>query len=371
MTGTPDGNDFPNGQTTQFTYTSGFANPALNHEMSTVTAPNEVADNGPPYLSFTYDSLGRVMTLTEGGTNQTTVPAGGTITYQYQSLGTAPPGDYTTPIFQTTATDRNGNVTQYQFNQLYNVVDVQQMTRGVRAGDPSFYETKYQYDQDYRLLQETLPQGNTFTYTYDTTNPERFSQGNLLSVTETPDAARGGDQTAVTTTYTYEPIYNQILTTTEPRGNDPTYVPQNGGTNSPGRYTTVYTYDYQEGTNFAALGQMLGLSAAATQALLAAEHVPMGLGDVNGDGVTNQIAGNLIRTQQPTVTLLTGSNEANVEGTTEQPIVTLYTYNQFGQMTSETDPELNVTTYTYYPRGTPTATASSTTRSATPPPAAT
>ena len=175
-------------------------------------------------------------------------------------------------------------------------------------------------------------------------------------MTETPDAARGGDQSAITTTYTYEPIYNQVHTMTEPRGNDPSYVPQNGGAQSAARYTTTYTYDYQEGTNFAALGAILGISAAAAQARLAAAGIPMGLGDVNGDGLTNQIAGNLIREQDPTVTLLPGSNEAAVEGTTSQPIVTLYTYNQFGQMTSTTDPEGNVTTYTYYPERNPAGT---------------
>src|SRR5262249_35547333 len=111
--------------------------------------------------------------------------------------------------------------------------------------------------------------------------------------------------------------------------------------------------DYQEGTNFAALGAMLGLSAAATQALLAAEGVPMGLGDVNGDGRTDQIGGNRIREQAPTVTLLPGSNEATVEGPTQQPIVTRYVYNDFGQVTSVTDPEGNVTTYQYYPERDP------------------
>ena len=79
----------------------------------------------------------------------------------------------------------------------------------------------------------------------------------------------------------------------------------------------------------------------------------MGLGDVNGDGRTDGLAGNLIRTDQPTVQLLPGSDEAAVEGTTSQPIVTLYTYNQFGQKTSQTDPEGNVTQYTYYPADSP------------------
>ena len=140
---------------------------------------------------------------------------------------------------------------------------------------------------------------------------------------------------------------------TEARGNDPGYVPPNGGANSPARYTTVYTYDYQEGSDFAGLGRVLGISAAQVQQLLARAGIPMGLGDVNGDGQTDGLAGNLIRVDQPTVRLLAGSNEAAVEGSTSQPIVTLYTYNQFGQRTSQTDPEGNVTEDTYYPADSP------------------
>jgi RHS repeat-associated protein len=350
VTGTPTGNDFANGKTNRFTYDA-------NHRLLTVTAPDEVISGGSPRLTYTYNTSGQVSTLMEGGTNFSTVPAGGTITYTYETIGTPTgPTDTTTPVRQTTVTDRNGNVTSYQYNQLNNTLQVtQEMNRGIDPGiaTSTRYTTHYAYDINSNLTSQTDPQGNTTTYQYDTTNPSRFQQGDLLRETMTPDAARGGDQSAITTTYTYEPIYNQVHTMTEPRGNDPTYVPQNGGAQSAARYTTTYTYDYQEGTNFAALGAILGISAAAVQARLAAAGVPMGLGDVNGDGLTNQISGDLIRKQDPTVTLLPGSNQAAVEGTTQQPIVTLYSYNALGQMTSETDPEGNVTTYTYYPERNP------------------
>ena len=275
------------------------------------------------------------------------------MTYSYQSLGTASgPNDTTTATRQTTVMDRDGNETIYQFNQYNEAISISQvMNRGIDSGIPvgTTYTTRYSYDTNYRLLQQTDPLGNTITYTYDSSNPERFAQGNLLTETETPDAARGGDQSSITTTYTYEPIYQHVHTVTDPRGNDPSYVPQNGGAQSAARYTTTYTYDYQEGTGFAALGAILGVSASTAEALLAAAGIPMGLGDINHDGTTGQIAGNLIREQDPTVTLLPGSPEATVEGTTHQQIVTLYTYNQFGQMTSTTDAEGNVTTYTYFP----------------------
>jgi RHS repeat-associated protein len=358
VTGTPNGNDFPGGKTTQYTYSEYQPVESLNHEMTSVTSPNEVADGGSASTTVIYDTnpfdanAGRVMDETEGGTDYTGVPAGGVIQYTYLALVSSPPADDVgTPVSQTTVTNRNGDKSQYQFNELGSILQhTKYDNRGVSPGDAASFTTTYTYDSDYHVLKETMPQGNTVTYTFDSGNSDRFQQGNLLSVTQTPDSTRGGDQAAVTTTYTYEPIYNQVHTVTEPRGNDPSYVPQNGGSQSAARYTTTYTYDYQEDSNFAGLAAQIGggITAPQVQARLAASGIPMGLGDVNGDGRTDQIHGNLIRTHDPTVTLVTGSNEAAVEGTTSQPVVTLYTYNDFGQMTSTTDAEGNVTAYSYY-----------------------
>jgi YD repeat-containing protein len=43
VTGTPTRNDFPRGNTTRSTYSSGFADEVLNHNLLTITAPNEAA----------------------------------------------------------------------------------------------------------------------------------------------------------------------------------------------------------------------------------------------------------------------------------------------------------------------------------------
>src|SRR5262249_10904442 len=157
-----------------------------------------------------------------------------------------------------------------QFNQLGNILRTRLFSnRGVRSGDAPFFETQAQYNQDYLPSMRVTPEGNTVVNVYDTGNPSRFQQGNLLSSMIMPDA-RGGDQAFQIPTYTYEPIYNQIRTRTDARGNDPSYVPPNGGPTSPDRYTTVYTYDYQEGTDYAGLAQKLGVSVAQVQQLLAA-----------------------------------------------------------------------------------------------------
>ena len=51
---------------------------------------------------------------------------------------------------------------------------------------------------------------------------------------------------------------------------------------------------------------------------------------------------------EPSVVLLPDSNQAIVEGDELQDIVTLYRYNQFGQMTSMVDPEGNIHTFDFF-----------------------
>ena len=90
---------------------------------------------------------------------------------------------------------------------------------------------------------------------------------------------------------------------TDPRGNDPSFVPPNGDSTSPARYTTTFTFDYEVGS-----GQ----------------------------------CGRIVRKQEPTVRLPDSSS---------QSIITEYMYNQFCQVISETDPEGNVDEFFYFPNG--------------------
>ncbi|MBI3949729.1 MAG: Ig-like domain-containing protein [Acidobacteria bacterium] len=365
--GTLTRNNFPQGKTTRYAYSSGFSDDVLNHNLLTITAPNEVASGGEPRLRLEYDmnptspNRDRALRQTIGGVNQPAelvngqirfrrdvrVPAGGTISYEYQFLGMAPEDDFNSPVTQTAVTDRNGNRTEYQFNQLGNIVRVRELTnRDIRPGDPEFFETRYEYNKDGELIRMIYPEGNSVEYVYDDRNTDRFQQGNLLSEIRRPDSKRGGDQISIRISRTYEPIYNQVRIVTEARGNDPSYIPQNGGTASAERYTTVYIFDYQEGENFAALARELGVSESEVRQRL--RDIPMGLGDVNGDGRTDQIAGNVVKVIRPTVNLLPDSHMARIEGGTRQPIEETFTYNRFGQMTSRGDAEGNVTTYSYY-----------------------
>jgi RHS repeat-associated protein len=350
VTGTPNGNDFPDGRTRRYRYTH-------DHKLLEITAPNEVASGGLARVVYVYEA-GRVKSLTVGGTNHTGVPAGGTLLYDYDTLSSAGgPNDLTTAVRQTAITDRNGNRTVYPFNQLNNVTQSTEFTRNLRRGsDPSSFESNYQFNKDYEVLEVVQPEGNISRYSFDSSNPDRLQQGNLLQKIHLP-GPRGGDQNEIKTTFTYEPLFNQVRSTTSPRGHDPRYRPviELPGESFPNqlRYTTTRTFDYQEGTEYAALAARLGRTEAQVQDLLRDAGIPMGLGDINNDGITNQLNGNTIRIQSPSVHLLPGSNQAQLEGDTLQEIETYTVYNKFGEVIRTVDPEGNVVEYEYYAENDP------------------
>jgi RHS repeat-associated protein len=413
VTGTPDGNDFPNGKTTRYDYINEADIPAsitgldrarLLHGLIEVEAPNEAATDpgnttglANPFQTLTYGTnpadpatFDRVIADKIGGTNVNGVPAGGTVHYSYQIVAT----DARTtndPYLQSTVTDGNGNVSQYVYSPYDTLLRQTVFTRGLRAGEPASYVTTYQYDNDKMLIKQIMPDGNSITYIHDHLNPDRLEQDNLLRTIQAPDAARDGDQTTITSATIYEPIYQHPAVVTDPRGLDPSFVPpvpDPSGRTQLQRYSTHYFFDYQESTEHAAqapndridkdgsggrvnqspliavdptvlttevwLVQILMLpeTAAGLATLrnrLAANGIHLGLGELNGDGSTTPaVAGNVVEMIQPSVVLLPASNQAGVEGSQLQPIVTLYRYNQFGQLTSEVDPEANVTQYTYF-----------------------
>jgi RHS repeat-associated protein len=251
--GTPNGNDFPSGKTTLYTYSSGFTDPNLNHNLLTVTAPNEAAVSGPPRLLAQYDTntsstnVGRLVSLNLGGTNGTGVGAGGTLSYGYTSLGVVGATDYTTPQFQTVVTNRNGNVTQYQFNRLGNVVSQVQYTRAIRAGDPASYTSGFAYNADGLMISQTNPALSSVQYVYDSGNSNRLAQGNLLQ-TVRQAGPRGGDQNQIVVANIYETNFNFVASITDGRGDTMTikYDMYGNKTNVVHRLSSIvddYTYN--------------------------------------------------------------------------------------------------------------------------------
>ncbi len=341
---TPHGNDFPEGRTERYTYSSGFGESALNHNILSVTAPEDVARSGPPRLAWTYGedpndplTFDKVLTETDGGTNHSGVAAGGTLRFGYELLNqSVAPGDLDVPRGKASVRDRNGNLKEYFVNEKQHHILTRKHTRGLRGGEPQFFETQSFYNEEGLLLRRRYPEGNEVLYTYDT-GGRRLQQSNVLEMRMTPGPRGGGED--IVTTYTYEPLYNQYASVTGPRGNASAFTPPIGAAGRE-RYTTLFFYDYQEGTDAIPDVQKFGLDISG---------VPRGLGDLNHDGRTNQTAGKVVRNQSASVLLVAGSNEATRIGGTTQEIVKEFQWNDRGQKLATIDPEGNISRYEYYP----------------------
>jgi YD repeat-containing protein len=350
VSGTPNGNDFPSGKTTSYTYSSGQADARLNHNLLTVKAPNE-ATAGSARIINVYGTSGvpldRVTSETIGGTNASGVAAGGSLTFAYLQLNGGTPENLVTPRRQATVTDRNGNIDVYTHNFDGNLLThLDQTNRGVRASEGD-YTTTYSYNADGEIVETVFPEGNRLQLTYDVPGLDRYREGDVKQerrIAGTRGDGRGSAASDIVVELRYEPLYNRLASMTEPRGNDPSYVPRNGGAQSAARYRTAYTYDYQEGnptTN--------GVNAYAASFGIDLTGAVLSQGDRNEDGRTDQIKGNLIRTEAPPVRLDTEfPNQLAIEGDSSQESVTLSQWNDFGQTTVQIDAERNRSTFAYY-----------------------
>lgn len=342
VVGTSIGNDFPNGRVERYTYSSGFTDPRLNHNMLTLTRPEEVARRGPPSLVWTYGTnasdpltFDKVLTETEGGTNASMVAAGGTMSLMYERLNaTEPGGQPTLPRGKVTITERNGNQKEYFTNERNHHIMTRRLTRGLRANEPAFYESRTTYDPEGLKMSEIRPEGDEVRYSY--ASGLRGEQQNVTEMRHVAGPRGGGEDIVVR--YTYEPLYNQIASITSPRGNAANFTPPIGSA-SAARYTQRFFYDYQESSDAVPEATKWGIDLSG---------VARGLGDLNADGRIDQSAGNVVRMSRPSVTLVAGSNQAQRLGDTSQEILTEVAWNDRGQMLYEIDGEGNVHALTYF-----------------------
>ena len=286
--------DFPSGTVTHYTYSANDPNEALSHNLLTL-----LDGRGRTVLTNGYDSEDRIASQSYGG---------GTTTWSYDVTAR-----------KTTVTDGSGNTTETTFNLDGMPVRVKQFTHGLRQNDPPFFQTLYSYDSHDDLVGATYPRGNSVSY-------PRSAEGNILSVRRVPVNAQPGGPNDIVSSYTYEPLFNQLATATDERG-----------------FLTTYLYDYQEGNDLAGLAARLGLSSGEVSSRLVSAGIAIGQGDLNGDGRTDQIGGRVVKTVYPTAT---------VQGA-PQTIEKRYTYNDAGQPLSMTDPEGNITRLDYHRRDDP------------------
>ncbi len=317
---TPEGNDFPQGKTTRFLYTSGFADARLNHNLTTAIAPNEVADGSlVPTETNTYGETGlafdRVVSQSWGGgrSNASGVPAGGEVTLAYSTAIAAgdPPGAYS----KTTVTDRGGNVVEFWHDGAGHRL----RSRQVVEGQSIVYD--YAYNAAGQLTGIVYPAGNRLEARYDEAAANSLARGNLLEVRRLPDAARGCDGSgsspcpALVTTYTYEPVFQRIKTATDPRG-----------------AITTSTYDTHGNlTGVAYPGMTVGLPAPQTAALAWTYNAwgqPLTYTNAEG-GVT--------RYEYYAAGPAAGYRQRVIRDSGGLGVATTYAYDAVGNIVSETD----------------------------------
>ncbi|HKQ50400.1 MAG TPA: DUF6531 domain-containing protein [Phycisphaerae bacterium] len=239
VTGTPHGNDYPAGKSTSYTYSSGFADSRLNHNLLTITDPK-----GQTYLQNVYAS-----TLDPADLNfdrlvrQTWGQPGDVIDMTYVAQSAC--GGNNFAALKTVVNDRVGNVREYSYDALNRLVMAREYTgradpdqpttestnrptSKLRPTDPDYFETRWTYNADSQTTLIAYPNLNTTAKTYELDlNPlaARRERGNLRSVTRNPGPL-GGDQASITESYTYETGFggcgcgtNFVKTHTDGRGN--------------------------------------------------------------------------------------------------------------------------------------------------------
>ena len=180
VTGTPNGNDFPDGKTTVYTYSTGSSDERLNHNLLTITDPL-----GQTYLHNVYSettdpdntSFDHVMRQVRGYADEL-------IDLVYVSTSPDPATQYA--VGKTVTNDRVGNVKEYFYDNLNRLVLQREYTgraeahtptylelnqnppvHPLRPEDPYFFETTYEYNADSLLTRIDFPQGNYTTNVYE------------------------------------------------------------------------------------------------------------------------------------------------------------------------------------------------------------
>jgi YD repeat-containing protein len=277
-----------------------------NNNLQTITDAR-----GLTYLTNTsFDSNGRVLA-------QKTID-GGTTTFSYAVLNPLIVGcgvvfTCSSPSALTTVTDPNGNQTRYHFNPAGFLLDVT---------DALGRKTVYTTGPANLLLSVTDPLGRKTAYTYD-------SNGNPLTITRL-----AGTSNAVTTTVTYDPVFNKVTSITDPLG-----------------HTTTLGYDKAGNLNQVTdpIDPPASLVYDGSGELVSASDPLGNTSTLSYDGL-----GNLVLFKDPLLRPL--SRLADAVGRTQSITNALgqtaqYQFSPLNQTTQITDPLNGQTSLTYDPNG--------------------
>jgi YD repeat-containing protein len=175
VTGTSNGNDYPSGKTTTYTYSKSFPLDRENHLLLTVTDPK-----GQPAAVFTYEHSSTSANYLCCIAAQAGTSTASCFTY---SAFTGTPHVPLLPASWCLVNDPVGNVSQYYFDArnrclieddytgratpgLPVTATVNRPTGQLRSSDPAYYETTWSWNNDSLCTAETFPGGQQLQYVY-------------------------------------------------------------------------------------------------------------------------------------------------------------------------------------------------------------
>ncbi len=346
VVGTPTGNDFPAGKTTTYTYSTGFADDRLNHNLLTITDPKgqTFVQNGYSQATNPGDpDFDRLIEQVWAGPDEELPTEEDSIIYVVDvPQNPGPSNNFAVTL--AIVNDRVGNVEEHYFDERHRCVMIREYTgradpdqpttpstnlpqNPLRPTDPPFYETRFSYNADSLLTLILDPNGNEEQFFYDVANPDPSSRGNLLQHCVLPGPL-GGDQGVICEAFEYDPLVNfgtnQLTRHIDARFNETLYQYDPAGNHV---HTTHRVPSIVEDFEHNPFGQ-----------LTAHVHPDNGTGHRRRDAFTYYAAGPSLGYLHQAI-IDTGAGLTN--------LTTTYEYDAVGNVTRVIDPRGNDTLYTY------------------------
>lgn len=331
----------PISRTVQYTYNSQGTLATVTNAAGGVTTYTYDASNnlikatdarGVVVMQDTYDTNGRVIQQVQAD--------GGVLNFAYTLLNPLVP---TSPVLQTAITDAVGSTTTYRFDPNQNLLSVLDPAGQIRVFGHSLQQNN---------VVTSITGGGTCPVCVDPTSGDITytldSNGNILTKTD----SLGG-----TTTYTYDPVFGQVTSVTNPVGNVTKYTYDASGNRlsktDPDSNTTSYAYN--------TFGQVIQTTDPLGKVSLSTYD---SFGNLNAG--TDPL-GNTIHLTHDAVSRITQAVDAlgrttavtydqldrRLTHTDAKGKTVSYTYDAVGNTLSLTDETANKTTFTYDPMSRP------------------
>ncbi len=234
VVGTPNGNDFPAGKTTQYFYSQGFADSRLNNNLTRI-----IDANGQPWLEVTYAATIDPNDVNFDRVSVSTCGANPPSVFTYLPQTPAPSNHFA--VMKTICNNPVGNVTVQFFDSLNRCIvhrdiaaratpgvpinDSNLPTAKLRDSDPDYWETRFEWNLDSLCTRILHPRGNSTEMVYQRSmdhnssrsNKTRKHDGDVRVLREIACCATGdldgdGLPLTLTTYFTYDPRFGSCPT---------------------------------------------------------------------------------------------------------------------------------------------------------------